>query len=167
MKEVGTDIKHVQPGDKVILCFNQCRECNNCKLKLPGYCDNMGTRTWLGLRPDWSFTLKSTVGKSIHGNFFGQSSFSRIVIANRSRLVKVKLFAPLGCGVQTGTVWLLMCLTFRKEPPMATMYLRVGDSHQPNKQTLELRCSSLIYSSHGALHSWEGLRRCACMSAAH
>lgn len=99
---------HVQPGEKVILSFNQCRQCNNCKLKLPGYCDDMRPRTWLGLRPDQSFTLKGADGKSIYGNFFGQSSFSRIAIANKSCLVKVppetdlKLFAPLGCGIQTG-----------------------------------------------------------------
>lgn len=108
VKEVGSDIKDVQPGDKVILSFNPCGECGNCKLKLPGYCDEMRQRTWVGLRPDNSVTLKSADGKPIHGNFFGQSSFSRLAIANKSCLIKVpqetdlKLFAPLGCGIQTG-----------------------------------------------------------------
>lgn len=45
--------------------------------------------------------------------FFGQSSFSRLSLVDRNCLVKVpqttdlKLFAPLACGVQTGTgaVW--------------------------------------------------------------
>ena len=105
---MGANIKHVQPGDKVILSFNPCRECNNCKIKLPSYCDDMRPRNWLGIRPDKSFTMKSTDAKPIHGNFFGQSSFSRLAIVNESCLVKVpqdtdlKLFAPLGCGIQTG-----------------------------------------------------------------
>lgn len=108
VKKVGADIEDVQPGDKVILSFNPCRECNNCKLKLPGYCDEMCPRTWLGLRPDNSFTLKSVDGKPIHGNFFGQSSFSRLAIANKSCIIKVpqetdlKHLSPFGCGIQTG-----------------------------------------------------------------
>jgi Zn-dependent alcohol dehydrogenase len=42
------------------------------------------------------------------GNFFGQSSFARHAIVNRSCVVKVAtntnlaLFAPLGCGISTG-----------------------------------------------------------------
>lgn len=51
-------------------------------------------------------------GTKAMGKFFGQSSFANLTIAqessvvNVSRLVKdeeeLKLFAPLGCGVQTG-----------------------------------------------------------------
>ena len=69
----------------------------------------MPSRTWGGLRPDGSFTLKTTERKPIHGNFFGQSSFSRLALVNRNCIVKVpqgtnlKLFAPLGCGIQTGS----------------------------------------------------------------
>ncbi|KAJ9609467.1 hypothetical protein H2200_005794 [Cladophialophora chaetospira] len=113
VKVVGTDVKHVQPGDKVILSFNPCGECGNCKRKLSSYCDHNMARTWPGLRPDQSFTLKSVDGKPIYGNFFGQSSWSRLALVQRDCMVKVpqdtdlKLFAPLGCGVQTGTgvVW--------------------------------------------------------------
>jgi Zn-dependent alcohol dehydrogenase len=48
-------------------------------------------------------------GKPVYGNFFGQSSFSRLALVNSSSLNKVphetdlKLFAPLGCGIQTGS----------------------------------------------------------------
>jgi Zn-dependent alcohol dehydrogenase len=113
VKEIGSDITRVQPGDKVLLSFNPCMECANCRLKLPGYCDHFESRLWSGLRQDSSFTLKSPSGTSIYGNFFGQSAFSRLVLVNGSCMVKVapetdlRLFAPLGCGVQTGTgvVW--------------------------------------------------------------
>ncbi len=113
VKEVGADIKHFQPGDKVILSFNPCGQCSNCKQKMTNYCDNTVPRTWVGLRPDQSFTLKSVKEEGIYGNFFGQSSWSRLALVNGNCMVKVApetdltLFAPLGCGIQTGTgvVW--------------------------------------------------------------
>jgi Zn-dependent alcohol dehydrogenase len=46
--------------------------------------------------------------KELYSSFFGQSSFASLAIVHRSSLVKVKddtnlaLFAPLGCGLQTG-----------------------------------------------------------------
>ena len=53
--------------------------------------------------------MRGADGNPIHGNFFGQSSFSSFAVANRSTIIKVpeetdlKLLAPLGCGIQTGT----------------------------------------------------------------
>lgn len=48
-------------------------------------------------------------GKSLNGFFFGQSSMSRYILAHENGAVKVdatrdelKLFAALGCGIQTG-----------------------------------------------------------------
>jgi Zn-dependent alcohol dehydrogenase len=51
-------------------------------------------------------------GEKSAGVFFGQSSFSNLSIVKKSSLVNVsnivkseeelKLFAPLGCGIQTG-----------------------------------------------------------------
>jgi Zn-dependent alcohol dehydrogenase len=47
-------------------------------------------------------------GSPMHSTFFGQSSFARHTLAHRSSVVKVPadtdlgLFAPLGCGMQTG-----------------------------------------------------------------
>lgn len=44
----------------------------------------------------------------MHSRFFGQSSFARHTIVHRTSIVKVpqetplELFAPLGCGIQTG-----------------------------------------------------------------
>lgn len=109
MREVGADITHVKPGDKVILTINTCGACFNCEQKLPGYCEEAQLRTFSGRRPDQSTTLRDANGTPIHGNFGGQSSFSRLAIANRATMVKVppqtnlRLFAPLGCGIQTGS----------------------------------------------------------------
>lgn len=99
----------MKPGDKVILTINTCGECFYCKDKLPSYCEDTFARTWSGRRSDQTTTLKDASGRPIHGNFFGQSSFSKLALVNKSTLVKVpqetnlKLFAPLGCGIQTGS----------------------------------------------------------------
>ena len=90
------------------MSFNPCGDCNNCLEQLPGYCTTGLARNWTGTRPDGSLTLTSIDGKSIYGNFFGQSSFSQLALVHRNCIIKVapdtdlKLFAPLGCGIQTG-----------------------------------------------------------------
>ncbi|OQV10589.1 Alcohol dehydrogenase GroES-like domain-containing protein [Cladophialophora immunda] len=116
VKEVGSTVTHVQPGDKVLLSFNPCGRCKNCNKKLPSYCDDFEQRLWSGLRSDGTTTLKSSANADatpVYGNFFGQSSFSRLALVSGSSMIKVqqdtdiKLLAPLGCGIQTGTgvVW--------------------------------------------------------------
>ncbi len=90
------------------MSFNPCGTCGNCAEKLPGYCDTGRARNWVGTRPDESFTLKTADGKPVYGNFFGQSSLSQLALVHRNCIIKVapktdlKLFAPLGCGIQTG-----------------------------------------------------------------
>jgi Zn-dependent alcohol dehydrogenase len=108
VKEVGADIKNVKPGDKVILSYSPCGECINCQQKITAHCEHNRARMWSGLRPDGSFTLKDTEDKHVYGTFFGQSSFSRLALVHGNCIVKVPpetdlaLFAPLGCGIQTG-----------------------------------------------------------------
>lgn len=61
-----------------------------------------------GVRADGGMSLKDDKGGDVHCNFFGQSSFGRHAIVSASSIVKVpaetnlKLYAPLGCGLQTG-----------------------------------------------------------------
>lgn len=69
------------------------------------------TQRNFGGRP--SFALKSDTSKDVHGSFFGQSSFANYSIVHERSVVNVKglvtdkkelaLFAPLGCGIQTGS----------------------------------------------------------------
>ena len=60
-----------------------------------------------GSRADGSATLRCDAGP-LHGHFFGQSSFSRLVVTTARAVVKLpddlpgSVLAPLGCGVQTG-----------------------------------------------------------------
>ncbi|KAF9768703.1 hypothetical protein IL306_013958 [Fusarium sp. DS 682] len=54
------------------------------------------------------FVMRDGMEQPIYSTFFGQSSFAARTIVHRSSLVKVPqetpldLFAPLGCGIQTG-----------------------------------------------------------------
>ncbi|KAH7390382.1 alcohol dehydrogenase [Cadophora sp. MPI-SDFR-AT-0126] len=106
---VGANITDFKTGDKVLLSFNYCGDCGACKDREVAYCDSFVAQNFGGIRVDGSHTLSTSPDKvKCHANFFGQSSFMRNAIVNRSTMVKVPkdtnlaLFAPLGCGLQTG-----------------------------------------------------------------
>ncbi|KAI3571538.1 alcohol dehydrogenase [Fusarium oxysporum f. sp. albedinis] len=111
IKEVGSDITDLKPGDKVLLSYAHCAACEQCISGHPAYCYSFVQWNFGGKRPDGSTTLSvedNQDKKALYSSFFGQSSFARLTIAHRSSLVKVgddtnlALFAPLGCGLQTG-----------------------------------------------------------------
>lgn len=111
VKEVGSEVKHVAPGDKVLLSFSHCQSCAQCKDGHPAYCYSFVPLNFSGKRPDGSSVMhqhEEKGGKPLHSGFFGQSSFSRYAVVSASCFVKVPndtdlaLFAPLGCGLQTG-----------------------------------------------------------------
>lgn len=125
VKKVGSRVKGFSEGHKVLLSFNHCRRCRNCEKELPGYCVQMMDRNWSGTRPDGSKTLHALNGQSVHASFFGQSSFSRLALVNVSCLVKIpqttalEMFAPLGCGVQTGYGTIVNTLNLDKDSSIA------------------------------------------------
>ncbi|KAF2029886.1 GroES-like protein [Setomelanomma holmii] len=110
VERVGNQISHVEEGDKVLLSFDYCGkdECRACASENPGYCLEFHSRNISGV-PE---VYQSEEGKAIGGLFFGQSSFAQLAIVkgtsavNVTALVKdeeeLKLFAPMGCGLQTG-----------------------------------------------------------------
>jgi Zn-dependent alcohol dehydrogenase len=108
VKEVGKSINHVSPGDKVLLSYNFCGQCEQCRQGHPAYCLHMMNLNFGGTRLDGSYTMRTSEGHPIYSNYFGQSSFSCLAVVNSSCIVKVPpstpldLFAPLGCGMQTG-----------------------------------------------------------------
>lgn len=101
-------MKTTQVGDSVLLSFSYCTECRDCKTQHPSFCQNFMAINYGG-QPE-VFSLNG--GLKAPGLFFGQSSFSNLSIVkensavNVTKLVKneeeLKLFAPLGCGFQTG-----------------------------------------------------------------
>lgn len=98
----------VKPGDPVLLSFSYCGECHVCKTGPPSHCTNFFDINFMG-EP----AFLDEQGGSIGGRFFGQSSFARHAIVSEKSVVNVggldlqrddlKLLAPLGCGLQTGS----------------------------------------------------------------
>ena len=106
--EVGSAVDQVAVGDRVTISFSWCGHCAACLGGTPVYCSSWPVLNMVGgSRADGSPTL-SRAGESLHGHYFGQSSFSRRVLAAARSVVRVpddvpaSVLAPLGCGVQTG-----------------------------------------------------------------
>ena len=104
---VGEGVTDIRPGDKVLLTFNSCGGCKPCRHDEPAYCTNFVPLNMVAARGDGSSRL-SRDGQPVSDNFFGQSSFATLAIANRRNVLKVDadadlaVLAPLGCGIQTG-----------------------------------------------------------------
>lgn len=119
VESVGPEVTQLEPGDHVVLSFNSCGTCPNCKLGLPSYCFKSGHYNYSGARPEDNSTALSRDGVPIYANFFGQSSFASIAIARERNAVRVdrdlplELLGPLGCGIQTGAGAVLNSLNVR------------------------------------------------------
>ena len=108
MRAVGANVKTATTDDAVILSFASCRACRPCKTGHPAYCNDIGKENFTNV-PD----VFSARGLSVGGFFFGQSSFANFTIVKESCVTNVSglvrdeaelaLFAPLACGLQTGS----------------------------------------------------------------
>ncbi|KAK0657818.1 chaperonin 10-like protein [Cercophora newfieldiana] len=106
---IGPAVTTVSPGDLVLLSFSHCESCRECTSGHPAYCHHFNDRNFGGSRADGSHsTLSAAGGTPMYSTFFGQSSFAKHTLVHKSSVVKVppgtdlNLFAPLGCGMQTG-----------------------------------------------------------------
>lgn len=122
--ETGKEVTSVNKGDKVLLSFSHCGTCAECLDDHPAYCHFFNDRNFGGKRPDGSSAM-SKDGKPVWSTFFGQSSFSRYTLVHKSSCVVVpattdlELFAPLGCGIQTGAGAVLNSLNVRPGSTLA------------------------------------------------
>ncbi|EWG52158.1 hypothetical protein FVEG_10966 [Fusarium verticillioides 7600] len=108
VRAVGSKVTKVKPGDAVLLSFAFCRQCHNCKFGAPGYCHEFTALNFSGSRE--AFRISKPASQKVGGSFFGQSSFAKLTRVQETSLVNVtdlithpedlKLFAPLGCGIQ-------------------------------------------------------------------
>lgn len=123
--KVGSAVKNVAPGDKVLLSYNFCGDCITCKEGHPAYCDNWTPLNFGGSRIDGTCSLSDAKGADVQCNFFGQSSFGQHAVVAASSMIKVlpdtdlKLYAPLGCGFQTGAGAVLNSLGTTKGSSLA------------------------------------------------
>jgi len=119
VESVGEGVTDLQPGDKVLLTFNSCGECKPCGHDEPAYCSHFVPLNMVAARADGS-TRVTRDGAPVSDNFFGQSSFASVAIANRRNVLKVDadadlaVLAPLGCGIQTGAGGVMRSLAARE-----------------------------------------------------
>ncbi|RMJ26962.1 alcohol dehydrogenase [Aspergillus sp. HF37] len=114
VRRVGSDLaatKSLEPGDNVLLSFSSCESCTACRQGRNGACPRMTEINFGGARGlDPAVSPISTVaGKPVRGQFFGQSSLSKLAIVSGRSVVKcdadpadLPFLAPLGCGYLTG-----------------------------------------------------------------
>ena len=107
VEQVGRDVTGLTVGDHVVLSYNSCGGCDNCRFGLPMHCRDFMGLNLTGARLDGTSPF-SQGGKPILGHFFGQSSWATRVVATDRNCVKIdddlplELLGPLGCGIQTG-----------------------------------------------------------------
>ncbi|MEU5844006.1 NAD(P)-dependent alcohol dehydrogenase [Rhodococcus sp. NPDC047139] len=106
--EVGSAVTGLRVGDPVVLGFDSCRRCRNCVRGRHAYCTHFARLNYGGVRGDGTTVLRDAHGAPVHGNWFGQSSFSSLVVATERNAVRlpadvpVAIAGPLGCGFATG-----------------------------------------------------------------
>ena len=118
----GSKVKSVRAGDHVILSYQSCGTCHQCKSGRPTKCRRFYELNFGFRRLDGSNALEKS---AVRGHFFGQSSFASHVLATDRNMVKVsrklplKVFAPLGCGIQTGAGTVMNLLRIGKGESVA------------------------------------------------
>src|SRR5215472_17506344 len=105
--ELGVGVTDLSVGDKVVISFPFCGECEPCRAEHPAYCTEARALKSSGRRAD-GFTPMSRHGAPVYSCFFQQSSFATYAIAPAKDVVRLRadapvdLLGPLGCGLQTG-----------------------------------------------------------------
>src|SRR5699024_1236796 len=111
VEKVGADVRQVEVGDRVLLSFTSCGRCDQCRQGHPALCQHhLPWNLLSGRRPDGTTGI-SHHGMKVSGHFFGQSSFGERALVSERSIVRIgadvsdeemALYAPLGCGLQTG-----------------------------------------------------------------
>jgi Zn-dependent alcohol dehydrogenase len=137
VRRVGAGVKDksLSEGDRVFLSFTTCHNCTPCKEGRHGYCSRFTEINFGGVRgmSAADSPISSTDGKAIRGQFFGQSSMSKLAIVPETSVVKsphalgvtdadMASLAPLGCGYLTGAGTVLNVL----KPKPATRLAVLG-----------------------------------------
>ncbi|CAJ1504304.1 NAD(P)-dependent alcohol dehydrogenase [[Mycobacterium] burgundiense] len=113
---IGAAVDSVAVGDHVVLSFDSCGRCRNCREAHPAYCDTFLARNLGGPGVDGAGPLTDGDGNPVSGRWFGQSSFATHTVVDVDNAVVVdkalplELLGPLGCGIQTGAAAVLEAL---------------------------------------------------------
>jgi len=107
VREVGTGVTSVKPGDHVIPLYTpECRQCKTCLSRKSNLCTAIRATQGKGLMPDG--TSRFSYGKDMVFHYMGCSTFSNFTVLPEIAVAKVREDAPfdkicyIGCGVTTG-----------------------------------------------------------------
>jgi aryl-alcohol dehydrogenase len=107
VERVGSAVRKVAPGDRVLMVSPACGACPACRRKLPGYCSSARRIKFSGLLRNGTTPLRRGEAP-VYGAFFQQSSFATHALVTEGNVVKVAQDVPLevaaafACGVNTG-----------------------------------------------------------------
>ncbi|EXJ79941.1 hypothetical protein A1O3_08227 [Capronia epimyces CBS 606.96] len=111
IERAGAKVDVGKPGDAVLLSYSSCATCRDCVDHHPAYCESFAAINY-ETETDTFVSKEAATPLGLGGLFFGQSSFANYTIVKQASVVNVssivrdeselKLFAPLGCGFQTG-----------------------------------------------------------------
>jgi aryl-alcohol dehydrogenase len=76
IEAVGPGVTDLAVGDHVVLSFDSCGTCTNCRAAHPAYCAEFFPRNLTGLALDGSTRAAGQDGKPIAARWFGQSSLA-------------------------------------------------------------------------------------------
>jgi aryl-alcohol dehydrogenase len=124
---LGEDVSGFEIGDHVVLSYDYCGHCPQCRNHKPSYCNDHGSLNFAGTRPDGNKTHRTPESESadVFGSCFQQSSFATYGLSHASNTIKVDkslplpLLAPLGCGIQTGAGTVLNTLQVQADTSLA------------------------------------------------
>jgi aryl-alcohol dehydrogenase len=110
VERVGSAVRGIAPGDKVLVTFNSCGGCASCRTGHPSYCvrfNDLNMSVAGAPRANGTSGLSLPGGAALAGGFFGQSSFAlatdrNVLVVDAASEDDLALLAPFGCGVQTG-----------------------------------------------------------------
>ncbi len=122
VEKVGKNVQNIKAGDHVVLSYQSCGSCHQCRTGRPAHCKYLWKLNFGFQRLDGSNAL---LRSGVRGHFFGQSSFATYSLATERNLVKVskdlplEILAPLGCSMQTGAGTVMNSLRVSKGKSLA------------------------------------------------
>jgi aryl-alcohol dehydrogenase len=116
VQRVGRRVKGLQEGDHVVLSYQSCGMCPECRSGHLWACHRFVEANFGFARLDGTSAFHRS---GVKGHFFGQSSFATYCLVTERNAVKVppgiplEILGPLGCGIQTGAGTVMNSLSVR------------------------------------------------------
>jgi aryl-alcohol dehydrogenase len=116
VEAVAGETPGIAVGDHVVLSYDSCRQCANCRSGHPAYCASFVSRNFGDAHANAPALMHDMHGRPVFSRWFGQSSFATHAVVAARNVTKVdadlplELLGPLGCGMQTGAGAVMLSL---------------------------------------------------------